>query len=187
MDLAAEAVVLVVAAHRGGGNMSYLRVFKHLLHFPWQVHRAFPTATMHTIESAILNTEQHHAGELRFAVEGALDLPELLRGVTARERALEVFSSLRVWDTEHNNGVLIYLLLADRDVEIMADRGIHQRITTGEWDNVCRTMESLLRHDQYEAAVLQGVALVGALLQQHYPATGQPRNELDNRPVVVKR
>jgi uncharacterized membrane protein len=180
-------VVLVVAAHRGGGDMSYLRVFKHLLHFPWQVHRAFPARTMHAIEAAILNTEQHHAGELRFAVEGALDLPELFRGMTARERALEVFGNLRVWDTEHNNGVLIYLLLADHDVEIIADRGIHQRIATGEWEKVCRAMEALLRQGQYEAAVLQGVALVGVLLQQHYPAAGKQRNELDNRPVVVKR
>jgi uncharacterized membrane protein len=180
-------VVLVVAAHRGGGDMSYLRVFKHLLHFPWQVHRAFPARSMHAIEAAILDTEQQHAGELRFAVEGALDLPELLRGMTARERALEVFGNLRVWDTEYNNGVLIYLLLADHDVEIIADRGIHQRIVAGEWENVCRAMEALLRQGQYEAAVLQGVALVGTLLQQHYPAAGKQRNELDNRPVVVKR
>jgi uncharacterized membrane protein len=164
-----------------------MRTFKHLLYFPWQVHRAFPAQAMSAIASAIRDTEQRHAGELRVAVEGALDLPELLRGITARERALEVFSSLRVWDTEHNNGVLIYLLLADRDVEIIADRGIHQRIAIGEWERVCRAMESLLRQEQYEAAVLQGVTLVGALLQQHYPTTGMKRNELDNRPVVVKR
>lgn len=164
-----------------------MRLLKHLLHFPWQVHTAFPASTMQAIEAAIVEAERGHAGELRFAVEGALDLPELLQGITARERALAVFSSLRVWDTEHNNGVLIYLLLADSDVEIVADRGIHQRIAEGEWEKICRAMESLLRQGLYEAAVLQGVALVGALLQQHYPATNPPRNELANRPVVVKR
>lgn len=167
--------------------MTFLRTFKHLLHQPVQVHRAFPARTMHAIESAIHTAEQHHAGELCVAIEGALELSELLRGVSGRERALEVFSNLRVWDTEANNGVLIYLLLADRDVEIIADRGIHQRIATGEWDKVCRAMESLLRQGQYEAAVLQGVALVGALLQEHYPATDLKHDELPNRPVVVKR
>lgn len=164
-----------------------MRIFKHLLHFPWRVHRAFPLHTMRVIESAILDSELSHVAELRFAVEGALDWPELMRALTPRERALEVFSNLRVWDTEHNNGVLIYLLLADQDVEIIADRGVSQRIAAAEWEAVCRAMESLLRQGKYEAAVLQGVALVGALLQQHYPATMNRRNELDNRPVVVKR
>jgi len=182
-----EAVALVAAVHRGDGDMTLKRTFKHLLHLPVQVHRAFPARTMHAIELAIHNTEQHHAGELCVAIEGALDIPELLRGLSARERALQVFSDLRVWDTEFNNGVLIYLLLADRDVEIIADRGVHQRIAPDEWEQVCRAMESLLRQGQYESAVLQGVTLIGALLQQHYPATADKRNELDNRPVVVKR
>lgn len=167
--------------------MMFKRTMQHLLHFPWLVHKAFPASAMSAIESAILEAERGHAGELRFAVEGALDLPELIHGMTARERALAIFSNLRIWDTEHNNGVLIYLLLADRDVEIIADRGIHQRIPTAEWEKICRAMEFLLRQGQYETAVLQGVARVGELLQQHYPATGQKRNELDNRPVVVKR
>ncbi|BBP04978.1 hypothetical protein TPL01_25930 [Sulfuriferula plumbiphila] len=167
--------------------MNLMRVFKHLLHFPWRVHRVFPAHTLRAIESAIHDSEQYHCGELRFAVEGALDIAELWHGVSARERALNVFADLRVWDTEHNNGVLIYLLLADRDVEIVADRGIHGHIAAGEWEAVCRAMEALLRHGKYEAAALQGVALVGELLQRHYPAQGRKRNELDNRPVVVKR
>lgn len=167
--------------------MNLMRVFKHLLYFPWRMHLAFSTHTLHAIESAIHGSEQHHYGELRFVVEGALDIGELWQGMSARERALHVFSDLRVWDTEHNNGVLIYLLLAERDVEIVADRGIHGHIAAGEWEAVCRAMEALLRQGQYEAAALQGVALVGELLQRHYPAQGRKHNELDNRPVVMRR
>jgi len=182
-----EAAALAAAARRGDGEMNLMRVFKHLLHLPWRVHLAFPAHTMRAIESAIHGSEQHHYGELRFAVEGALDIGELWQGMSARERALNVFADLRVWDTEHNNGVLIFLLLADHDVEIVADRGIHGHIAAGEWEAVCRAMEALLRQGQYEAAALQGVAAVGELLQRHYPAQGRKRNELDNRPVVVKR
>ncbi len=178
---------MVVAARRGDGEMNLMRGFKHLLYLPWRVHLAFPAHTMRAIESAIHGSEQHHYGELRFAVEGALDIGELWQGMPAPERALDVFANLRVWDTEHNNGVLIYLLLADRDVEIVADRGIHGHIAAGEWEAVCRAMEALLQQGQFEAAALQGVALVGELLQRNYPAQGRKRNELDNRPVVVKR
>ena len=167
--------------------MNLARLFKHLLYFPWRVHTAFPAHTMRAIESAIHDSEQRHSGELRFAVEGALDIDDLWQDIAARERALNVFANLRVWDTEYNNGVLIYLLLADHDVEIIADRGIHGHIAAGEWEGICRAMEALLRQGQYEAAVLQGVTSVGALLQQYYPAQGSSRNELENRPVVVKR
>lgn len=163
------------------------RFLRHLLFFPWRVHTAFPDSAMRAIESAIRESERRHQGEIRFAVEGALDLPELWRGVSARERAIDVFAHLRVWDTEHNNGVLIYLLLADRDVEIVADRGIHGRIAAGAWEGICQAMETLLRQGQYEAAVLQGVTSAGALLERHYPASERHINELENRPVVVKR
>lgn len=178
---------MAVAGLQGDGEMNLARVFRHLLYVPWRVHTAFPAQVMRAIETAIHDSEQHHYGELRFVIEGALDIAELWHGMAARERALDIFSTLRVWDTERNNGVLIYLLLADRDVEIVADRGIHGHIAAGEWEAVCRAMETLLRQGQYEAAALQGVALVGELLQRHYPAQGKPLNELDDRPVVVKR
>lgn len=186
-SVAAGAAVLVAAAHPGDGEMSLARIFKHLLYFPARVNTAFPAHTLQAVESAIRDSEQRHCGELRFAVEGALDIGELWQAMSARERALNVFADLRVWDTEHNNGVLIYLLLADRDVEIVADRGIHAHIAAGEWENVCHAMEALLRQQKYEAAALQGVALIGELLQRHYPGQGRKHNELDNRPVVVKR
>ncbi len=98
------------------------------------LRRRFPPRLLDRIEQTIRECEATHAGQIRFAVEHSLDLPELLRGVSARERAIDVFSMLRVWDTEHNNGVLIYLLLADRDVEIVADRGVHARVGKDGWE-----------------------------------------------------
>src|SRR5581483_5705279 len=107
--------------------MNITRLLRHLGTPRWQVRRKFPAASLAAIEAAIKHTEATHSGQICFAVEAALEIAPLLRGRSARERAVDVFSQLRVWDTEHNNGVLIYLLLADRDVEILADRGIHPR------------------------------------------------------------
>ena len=103
---------------------------------PGAVGRAFPPSAMAAIEEAIAKSEREHSGELRFAVEPALDTSALLAGQSGRERALEVFSQLRVWDTEENNGVLIYLLLADRDIEIVADRGVNARVPQAEWEKI---------------------------------------------------
>jgi uncharacterized membrane protein len=108
-----------------------------------------------------------------------------LRGQTARARALEVFSHLRVWDTEHNNGVLIYLLLADHDVEVVADRGVHAHVGGEGWEKICREMEALFREGKLEVGVLHGIRAVSTHLVRHYPAQGKGRNELDNKPVVL--
>ena len=167
--------------------MRLARLLKHLGFAPWRVRRWFPQATLSAIAAAIHAAEQAHGGEIRFAVEGALDLPELWRGLSPRERAVEVFSHLHVWDTEHNDGVLIYLLLAERDVEIVADRGLQPRIEAADWEQVCRRMEALLREGQFEAAALQGVADVSALLSRHaQPRGADQRNELPDWPVVLR-
>jgi uncharacterized membrane protein len=108
--------------------MNIKRIARHLMATHWQVNRAFPRRTLIAIEKSIQASETAHVGEIRFVVEGALDGTPLFKGQSARERAIDVFSQLRIWDTEHNNGVLIYLLLADRDVEIVADRGIHSKV-----------------------------------------------------------
>ncbi len=163
------------------------RMLRHLAFAPWRVRRAFPRATLAAIAAAIHAAEQTHGGEIRFAVEGALDLPELWRGVSARTRAMEVFAQLHVWDTEHNDGVLIYLLLADRGVEIVADRGLRTRVDADEWAQVCRGMEAMLRANRFEAAALHGVAEVGALLaRQAPPRPADKRNELPDWPVVLR-
>lgn len=165
--------------------MNFTRILRHLFMPPWRVRLAFPARTLRAVEAAIREGEAAHAGEIRFAVESALPLIPLLRGQSARERALEVFSHLRVWDTEHNNGVLVYLLLADHDVEIVADRGIHARVGGEGWEKICREMEALFREGKFEEGVLHGIRAVGAHLVRHYPAQGRGRNELDNRPVVL--
>ena len=165
--------------------MNIVRMLRHLFMPPWRVRIAFPGRTLRAIETVIGECEATHAGEIRVAVEGTLHLFALLRGQSARDRALEVFSQLRVWDTEQNNGVLIYLLLADRDVEIIADRGVHARVGTDGWEKICRDMEVMLHDGKHEAGVLNGIRAVSAHLTRHYPARGQGRNELDDKPVVL--
>ncbi len=164
--------------------MDLARVFRHLFTSIWSVRRAFPQSALDAIALAIKHTEATHAGQVRFAVEHALDLQQLLAGRSARERALDVFSELRVWDTEHNNGVLIYLLLADRDVEIIADRGVHVHVGGG-WEAICRRMEERFARREYEAGVIEGVRAVGEHLQRHFPSQRSGRNELPDQPVVL--
>ena len=151
----------------------------------WQVNRAFPSDTLVAIGRAIKASETAHAGEIRFVVEGALDGTPLFSGQSARERAVDVFSQLRIWDTDHNNGVLIYLLLADRDVEIVADRGIHSKVGAGEWENICRKMETAFKQANYEGGVVSGIQAVTQHLLKHFPASGDDRNELLDKPVVL--
>ena len=165
--------------------MNIKRITKHLLLTHWQVSRAFPSDTLVAIDRAIKASEAAHAGEIRFAVEGALDGTLLFKGQSARERAIDVFSQLRIWDTEHNNGVLIYLLLADRDVEIVADRGIHAKVGLEEWEKICRTMETAFKQANYEGGVVGGIQAVTQHLIIHFPASGNDRNELLDKPVVL--
>ena len=165
--------------------MNIKRITKHLLLTHWQVSRAFPSDTLVAIDRAIKASEAAHAGEIRFAVEGALDGTPLFKGQSARERAIDVFSQLRIWDTEHNNGVLIYLLLADRDVEIVADRGIHAKVGLEEWEKICRTMEAAFKEENYEAGVVGGIQAVTQHLMKHFPASGAGKNELPDKPVVL--
>jgi uncharacterized membrane protein len=164
--------------------MALARYIRHLFTTVWSVGRTFPHASLDAIEHAIRETEATHEGQIRFAVEHSLDLPQLLTGLSARERAIDVFSRLRVWDTQHNNGVLIYLLLADHDVEIVADRGIHMHVGEG-WEAICRRMEARFRCGEFEAGVLEGVQAVGEHLQRHYPRRSPGPNELSDRPVVL--
>lgn len=161
------------------------RILRHLATPPWRVRQIFPSQTLSSIEQAIREGEARHFGEIRVVVEGALGLPALLRGQSTRERALELFSRLRVWDTEHNNGVLIYLLLADRDMEIVADRGIHQRVNTAEWERLCRVMEAHFRNGEFERGILEAVAGVAAHCERHYSSGGVNPNELPDQPMLL--
>ena len=165
--------------------MNMKRIAKHLTATHWQVNRAFPRQTLSAIEKAIKASEATHVGEIRFAVEGALHSTPLFKGQSARERAIEVFSQLRVWDTEHNNGVLIYLLLADRNVEIIADRGIHARVELQEWVKICRAMEAAFKQANYEGGVIGGIKAIAQHLAEHFPAQRNGQNELSDKPVVL--
>ena len=165
--------------------MNIKRIVRHLLVTDWQVKRAFPRSTLITLEKAIKESETAHVGEIRFAVEGALDGSPLFKGQSARERAIEVFSQLRVWDTEDNNGLLIYLLLADRAVEIVADRGIHAKVGSQEWNKICQQMEAAFRESNYEGGVIRGVQAVTQHLVEHFPAKGRNGNELPDKPVLL--
>jgi len=165
--------------------MDLRRVLRHLSMGRTAVRRAFPSHTLEMIERAIRETEVMHTGQIRFAVEAALDLTLLLAGRTVRERAVEVFSELRVWDTECNNGVLIYLLLADRDVEIVADRGVYAKLGKAVWEEICHEMETAFRDGKFEQGVFAGISSVGRHLASHYPHAGVKRNELPDRPVLL--
>ena len=166
-------------------TMSMERIARHLIATRWMVRRAFPGGTLLAIDRAIKASEAAHRGEIRFAVEGALHIEPLLRGQTARERAIDVFSQLRIWDTEHNNGILIYLLLADRDVEIVADRGIHEKVGAQEWEGICGKMEDAFRRADFEGGVVRGIQEVTQHLARHFPPIGDDRNELPDKPVVL--
>jgi len=161
--------------------MDLKRIARHLL----SSSHAFSDKAMAGIERAIASSETTHRGEIRFAAEGALDSKPLFGGQSARERAIEVFSQLRVWDTEENNGVLLYLLVADRDIEIVADRGINARVTPAEWERICRGVEQALARGGHEQAIVEGIKEISLLLARHYPPRPGGRNELPDKPMVL--
>src|SRR3954453_21632490 len=158
--------------------MSIRRITRHLLQHHWRAKQVFPKDVLDRIEQAIKRGEAMHSGQVRFVVEGALDGGPLFRNQAARERALDVFSQLRIWDTAHNNGVLIYLLLADRDVEIIADRGIDAKVGAAGWENICREMEADFRAGDFERGVIKGVEAVSRELAVHFPRSASGSNEL---------
>jgi len=166
-------------------TVSIKRLSKHLLGNRARVRKAFSPQGLKRIEDAIKASEARHGGQIRFAVEGALDGRPLLTGQSARDRAIDLFSHLRIWDTEHNSGVLIYLLLADRDVEIVADRGIDAKVGAARWRDMCATMEAAFGHGHFEQGVLTGIEQITQELVAHFPARGGHRNELPDPPVVL--
>jgi uncharacterized membrane protein len=165
--------------------MGIKRIGKHLLEHRWRARRDFPTRVLDAIEQAIKKGEAIHSGQVRFVVEGALDGAPLFRDQPARERALDIFSHLRIWDTAHNNGVLIYLLLADRDVEIIADRGIDAKVGADGWEKICKEMEADFKAGNFERGTIKGIEAVSRELAKHFPAQGRGSNELPDAPVVL--
>lgn len=165
--------------------MKINRIIKHLSMGQASVHRCFSRTALKKIEHAIVEAEQTYAGQLRFVVEHGLDLIPLVAGMSARQRAIEVFSQLRVWDTEHNNGVLIYVLLADRKVEILADRGVNVSVGPNTWETICHEMRAAFRQGRFEEGSIEGIKSVQQCLSQLYPFEGSKVNELSDAPVIL--
>jgi len=165
--------------------MKLLRLLRHLVLPGWWVRRVLARDDLAVIGAAITACEKSHRGELRFVVEGPLPLSVLWRSLSPRARAVELFSTLRIWDTEENSGILIYLQLVDRRVEILADRGIAGRVPQAEWDVICRDMETSFRSGAWRRGALQAVTRAGDLLASHFPASDGNPNELPDQPLLL--
>lgn len=165
--------------------MKLFRIVKHLALPNWWVRRAFGRGDLAAIGAAIADSEKSHRGELRFVVEGHLPVSALWRNQSPRARATDLFSALRVWDTAENSGILIYVQLVDRKVEILADRGIAARVAQAEWDAICRAMETHFREGEWRRGALLAIARAGELLARHFPAGGSNPNELPDQPLVI--
>jgi uncharacterized membrane protein len=167
--------------------MEIFRILRHWMTTPGAVRRAFPEHVLTRIRQAITESENLHSGEIRFAVEAALPLSYLRRDAPARERAEMMFSKLRVWDTAQNNGVLIYVELADHKIEIIADRGIGGHVAATEWTAIATALRDRFQAGDFETGALAGIQAVGALLARHYPLAAGERNpnELPDQPAVL--
>jgi uncharacterized membrane protein len=167
--------------------MDWSRGFRHTFATRRAVLRAFPLEALGRIEAAVDASEGLHSGEIRVAIEGALEPGEVWGGKTPRARALEVFAGLGVWDTEANNGVLIYVLIADHDVEIVADRGFNGLVSAADWSAVCEDMQREFRAGRFASGVVTGIEDVGRIIGAHYPRRAGQRDldELPNRPTLL--
>jgi uncharacterized membrane protein len=161
------------------------RWLQHLTTTHLTLRRAFPPATLAAIDAAITASERHHRAEIRCAVETSLSAGHLVRNVTSAGRAAEVFASLGVWDTARNNGVLLYVLLAERRIEIVPDRGFAGRVSAAEWADICREMEAAFAAGDYEAGTREALERIGELARRHFPADGPDGNELPDRTVLL--
>lgn len=149
------------------------------------LRRRFPPATLSAIDAAIGASERGHRAEIRCAIEASLPAGELARGITAPARAAAVFSTLRLWDTAGNNGVLVYVLLAERAIEIVADRGFAGRVAPAEWTAICQDMAAAFATGKYEEGTLAAIARISDLARRHFPADGSDDNEQSDRTVLL--
>ena len=164
--------------------MDFMRAIRHLLHAP--ATRRFPKEAMEQIQQAIAQSERNHDGEICFAVEARLPLRSLVAGHRARARAEDLFGQLRVWDTARRTGVLIYVLLADRSIEIVADRGAATRLPGPAWEVVAQVMRRHFQQDDWRGGALEGIKAMNALLSRHLPPRpGGPAGELPDQPIVL--
>ena len=181
----AVAATSVAVAPRGIGSMNAARLFKHLFTPGWLAHRAFRPADVAAVTAAVTASEDSHRGELCIVAEGPLPIGRLIANESPRARGLELFGRLGVWDTKENCGVLVYIQLVDRRVEILVDRGVSAKVGQPDWEAICREMESAFKAGAYRRGVLDAVDRVTRLLNLHFPARGKRPNELSDRPVLL--
>ena len=163
----------------------FARVWRHLATTTAVAKRAFPAPTQDAIAAAVMAGEQTHRGEIRLVVETSLPFAAVWAGVTNRQRALAMFAECGVWDTADNCGVLIYINLAERKVDIVADRGIDSRIDATTWQAVCTTMTTGFAQGKFHDSTLAAIAHVNDLLRTHFPAAGSRPNELPDAPLMI--
>ena len=167
-----------------------LQRLTRLLRHRWtdgRLRRVLTPEVLQRLGQRVAASERRHTGQIRICAEGGLPLSYLWRGASARERAITQFGKLRVWDTEHNNGVLIYLLLAEHAIEIVADRGLAQRVPEATWHTLVQRLGQALRAGQYEDGLTEVLANVSALLVAHFPTSDNApsSNELPDAPVLL--
>ena len=165
--------------------MNIKRIAKHAFTTQWHTKKYFTATALCAIENEIAISEKQHSGEIRFVVEGALDGAPLFKNQSAHDRALDIFSQLRIWDTQDNNGLLIYLLLADHAVEIIADRGINAKVGRNEWQTICGIMQAEFARGNFQTGVCDAIKSITQHLVKHFPVSTNNENELPNEPVVM--
>jgi uncharacterized membrane protein len=161
------------------------RFLRHTLMHPMKAARAFPPPTLDAIQREVAAQEKTHRGEICVVIEAELTSTQLWHDVDSRRRAREIFASRGVWNTDENNGVLIYVLLAEKRVEIVADRGITARVGPNEWQAICREMEGFFAGGRFEEGAIAGVRGVAQLLEKEFPGHGSKPNELPDRPQLI--
>ena len=175
--------------------MNKLKVLiKHLWLDASDTHRAIPPDMLHRLAARVAASEQRHSGQIRICVESSLPVSYLWRlagketlGALTRQRAVMMFGKMRVWDTEHNNGVLIYLLLAEHAIEIVADRGLTRHVDNAQWQAVLARMANAFQQKRYEDGLTQALEESSALLMENFARTelaGDDSNELPDLPLL---
>lgn len=161
------------------------RLTRHLRNTSATGRRLFPPATLKAIEATIAAGEKLHRAEMRLVVEPAIPLGQVLQGTTPRERARELFTHYRIWDTEENCGILIYVNLADHKVEIISDRGVSRVLGKAEWQEICHTMTRGFAQGDFHGSTVAALEQLNTLLQARFPAEGSAGHELSNRPLIL--
>ena len=163
------------------------RIWRHRWVDEAQVRRVLPPEMLERLTRRVAASEHRHTGEIRICVEAGLPMSYLWRDAPARQRAIMLFGKLRVWDTEHNNGVLVYLLLAEHAIEIVADRGIDAHVDAAEWAAMTKRMGEAFREGRFEDGLTEALEEVSALLVEHFPEApgAQSGNQLPDEPVVL--